>query len=68
MSDGFDKHFGRILLVAAASILGGGAIRLGTDKLTEEVTKLREVLAVVASRVENHEQRLTNLERLYLGP
>jgi hypothetical protein len=58
----FYVYLNRILLVATASVLGGGAIRLGTDKLTDEVSKLREVLAVVATRVENHEVRITNLE------
>lgn len=58
----FYRYLNRILLVGAASALGGGAIRVGTGPLTDEVTKLREVLAVVASRVENHELRISNLE------
>lgn len=64
----FYRYLNRIMLVGCASALGGGAIRIGTDKLSDEVAKLREVMAVVASRVENHEQRLTNLEQLYLRP
>ena len=64
----FYRHFNKLLLVGAASVLGGGAIRIGTDKLTDEVSKLREVLAVVASRVENHEVRISNLEVLYMRP
>jgi hypothetical protein len=65
VGDAFDKHFGRVLLVTVTgATLGGGAIRLGTDKLTDEVTKLREVLSVVAARVENHEGRITTIEKL----
>ena len=64
----FYRYLNRILLVGAASALGGGAIRLGTDKLTDEVAKLREVLAVVGVRIENHEVRISNLETLYLEP
>jgi hypothetical protein len=51
-------------VTVTGATLGGGAIRLGTDKLTDEVTKLREVLGVVASRVENHEGRITTIEKL----
>lgn len=74
MSDGFDKHFNRILLVAAASVFGGGAIRVGTDKLTDELAKMREVLAVYVAKTDvleraklDHEQRLTDIERHRTG-
>jgi hypothetical protein len=53
----FYRNFNKLLLVVAASAFGGGAIRIGTSPLTDEVTKLREVMAMVVSRVDNIELR-----------
>lgn len=66
--DAFFVQLDKILLTG---LIGGGAalgMRIGTDKITDELVKIRETLAVAVSRLENHEQRLTNIERLYFSP
>jgi hypothetical protein len=56
LSDAFDKHFSRILLlIITASVFGGGAIRFGNDRLADEVSKLRELFQELNVRVGNLE-------------
>lgn len=65
--DAFYSQLDKILL---AGIIGGGAavgMKFGTSDVTEELVKIRETLAVAVSRVENHEQRISNMEQLYMG-
>lgn len=66
--DQFYKQLDKIIL---AAIVGSGAlfgVRMGTDRLTDEVAKLREVVAVVATKIEDHDRRISNLEELFLKP
>lgn len=66
--DAFYAQLDKILL---AGLVGGGAalgMRFGAEGVTQELAKIRETLMVAVSRVENHEQRLSNLETLYMRP
>lgn len=68
-ADAFYKQLDKILL---ASLVGGGAalgMRAGTDRVTDELVKIRETLAVVVFKAErlekvqeHQEQRLSAVE------
>lgn len=61
MSDNFWKGVERILLAAMLTGGVGLGVRTGTDPMREEFSKFREMATKL---LENHEQRLTNIERL----
>ena len=65
-----DSFYGQLDKILLAGLIASGAaigMRAGTGGVTEELVKIRETLTIAVGRLENHEQRLGNIEALYLG-
>jgi len=63
-TDGFYRQVDKILL---AGILGFSAVGSRTgDRVADELVKIREVVAVAMSKLEDLDKRTTHLERRYL--